>query len=58
VAVCEAEHRPHLQRDFTSAADRVEYWSVQDLADTPADEALAALEQHVRALIERLAGQA
>src|SRR4051812_2104311 len=54
VAVCEAEHRPHLQRDFPAAVERVEFWAVQDLGDTPADEALAALEQHVRALIERL----
>jgi protein-tyrosine phosphatase len=55
VAVCEAEHRPHLERDFPHAAARVEYWTVQDLADTSADEALAALEQHVLALLDRLA---
>src|SRR4051812_11797197 len=55
VAVCEAEHRPHLERDFPAAVERVEFWSVQDLGDTPAEEALAALERHVNALVERLA---
>jgi protein-tyrosine phosphatase len=55
VAVCAAEHRPHLERDFPSSVARVEFWGVQDLGDTPADEALAAIERHVQALIERLA---
>jgi protein-tyrosine phosphatase len=54
IAVCEAEHRPHLKRDFGAAAERVEYWAVQDLAFTPADDALSALERLVTALIERL----
>ena len=58
VAVCEAEHRPHLQRDFPAVIDRVQFWGVQDLGDTPADEALPALKRHVNALIERLAGRA
>ena len=54
VAVCEAEHRPHVERDFPAAAHRVEYWGVEDLGVTPADEALAAIEQHVRTLLDRL----
>ena len=58
IAVSEAEHRPHLQRDFPHAVERVEFWTVEDLHDTPADEALPALERQVRALIERLAHQA
>jgi protein-tyrosine phosphatase len=57
IAVCEAEHRPHLQRDFPTSVEWVEFWGVEDLHDTPADEALPALERHVRALIERLAHQ-
>jgi protein-tyrosine phosphatase len=57
VGVCEAEHRPHLERDFPEAVERVEFWRVQDLGDTPADEALGAIEVHVRALIERLGPQ-
>jgi protein-tyrosine-phosphatase len=55
VAVCEAEHRSHVERDFPTAAHRVEYWDVEDLGVIPADEALPAIEQHVRDLIERLA---
>ena len=55
VAVCEAEHRPHLERDFPAAAASVEYWGVEDLAVTPAEDALAALERHVAALLDRLA---
>ena len=54
VAVCEAEHRPHLERDFPAAVERVEFWGVQDLGDTPADEALGAIERNVRALLARL----
>lgn len=54
IAVCEAEHRPHLQRDFPAAVERVEFWGVHDLRDTPAEDALPALERQVRALIERL----
>jgi protein-tyrosine phosphatase len=57
VAVCEAEHRPHLERDFPAAVERVEFWGVHDLGDTPADEALPAIERQVRALIARLAEQ-
>ena len=55
VAVCEAEHRPHLERDFPARAASVEYWGVQDLGFTPAEDALAAIERHVTALLDRLA---
>jgi protein-tyrosine phosphatase len=58
IAVCEPEHRPHLERDFPMEARGVEYWGVQDLAFTPADDALAALERHVLALVARLASSA
>ena len=54
VAVCEAEHRPHLERDFPAAAPGVEYWGVEDLGVTPAEDALAALERNVAALLARL----
>jgi len=57
IAICEAEHRPHLERDFPDTVERVEFWGIEDLHDTPADEALPALERQVRALIERLARQ-
>ena len=54
VAVCEAEHRPHLERDFPHAAPSVEYWGVEDLGVTPAEDALPAIERHVVALLDRL----
>ena len=54
VAVSEAEHRPHLERDFPHAAPTVEYWGVEDLGVTPADDALPAIERHVAALLDRL----
>jgi protein-tyrosine phosphatase len=54
VAVCEAEHRPHIEHDFPAAAHRVEYWGVEDLGVTPADEALPAIEHHVAELLDRL----
>lgn len=54
IAVCEAEHRPHLERDFPEMAAHVEYWAVEDLAVTPAEDALAAIERHVLALLDRL----
>jgi protein-tyrosine phosphatase len=54
IAVCEPEHRPHLERDFPLEASSVEYWGVQDLAFTPAEDALTALERHVLALVARL----
>jgi protein-tyrosine phosphatase len=54
IAVCEAEHRPHLERDFPLLADRVRYWAVHDMPVTPADEALIAVAQHVCDLVEHL----
>src|SRR5687767_10655927 len=31
IAVCEDEHRPHIERDFLAAAERIEYWQVFDV---------------------------
>lgn len=55
IAVCESEHRPDVERDFPEWVERVEYWSVDDLGLTPADEALSVLHQHVTCLVDRLA---
>lgn len=54
VGICDREHRPHVERDFASIAARVEYWGVEDLAVTPPEEALTALERHVSELLDRL----
>ena len=58
IAVCEVEHRPHIEQQHPASAERVEYWNVRDVPITPADEALTAIEQHVHELIERLASTA
>jgi protein-tyrosine phosphatase len=60
VAACDVEHRPLLEDGFPSAAERVarvEYLRVQDLAFTPPDEALAALDVEIRRLVERLSNE-
>lgn len=58
VAVCEVEHRSHVERAYPASTERVEYWNVRDVPITPADEALVAIEQHVHELVERLASTA
>ena len=55
VAVSEAEHRPLLVQTFPTWSGRITYWQVEDVDQTPAEEALAALEREVRRLIDRLA---
>jgi protein-tyrosine phosphatase len=57
IAVCEDEHRPHIERDFLAAAERVQYWGVFDVPIWPAGEGLAKLDQLVRDLIDHLASQ-
>ena len=57
IAVCEHEHRPYVERAHPDRSARVEYWSVDDLGVTSADDALAALHEHVEKLIDRLAAQ-
>ena len=54
VAVKESEHRPVIDALFPEWADRVEYWTVDDLDCATPEEALPQLEQEVQALIHRL----
>jgi protein-tyrosine phosphatase len=54
IALNQAEHRPYLQKQFPAWADRVEYWHVSDLDSTSAEQALAEIEQRVRAFIGQL----
>jgi protein-tyrosine phosphatase len=54
VAVKEAEHRQRMAEQFPHWADRVEYWHVHDIDCAPPEDALPLLEQHVRALVQRL----
>ena len=54
IALNRAEHHPYLKKQFPAWADRVEYWHVSDLDCASAEQALAEIEQHVRAFIGQL----
>ncbi|MBX2998904.1 MAG: low molecular weight phosphatase family protein [Caldilineaceae bacterium] len=54
IAVKEGEHRPMLTRRFPGWEDKAIYWQVHDLDLANADEALTAIEQYVRELIQHL----
>jgi len=55
VAMDEAEHRPMIEARFAEHARSVEYWNVPDTAALDPERALAALDRHVRTLIEQCA---
>ena len=57
IAVKEAEHPAMLRELFPLWTNLVEYWHVDDLDYAGAEEALCALDEQVRALVERLAGR-
>jgi protein-tyrosine phosphatase len=54
VAVKESEHRPVIATLYPEWADRVEYWSVDDLDCATPEEALPQLKEEVRALVQQL----
>jgi protein-tyrosine phosphatase len=54
IAVKEAEHRAMLLELFPLWANLVEYWHVDDLDCAGPEEALLALDGHVRGLVEKL----
>jgi protein-tyrosine phosphatase len=54
IALKEAEHRPLLLARFPGWAERVEYWQIDDLEDTPPGQALPEMEVNVRRLVQRL----
>jgi protein-tyrosine phosphatase len=54
VAVKEAEHRPMMMAQFPLWANQIEYWHIDDIDCAPPDDALAALEQKIRELTQRL----
>jgi protein-tyrosine phosphatase len=56
IAVKEAEHRPLVQSRFAAFAERVEFWHVDDVGDSPPSVALPLLERGVRELLVRLGG--
>jgi protein-tyrosine phosphatase len=55
IALKEAEHRPLLEARFPGWARRVQFWHVHDTDCGSVDEALAAIEGEVEALVSRLA---
>jgi protein-tyrosine phosphatase len=57
VALKEDEHRPRFERHFPEWTDRVEYWYIHDVDNTPAPEACGTIAREVERLIERLAGR-
>ncbi len=54
IAMKEAEHRAYLEDNFSSWADKIEYWNVHDVDVAPVDEALSHIERQLYALIQRL----
>ena len=54
VAVNEREHRPLVEQRFPELADRVEYWSCEDVGAKEPDEACRAVVEEVEALVRRL----
>lgn len=55
IALCEIEHRPLMLERYPQWASLVRYWHVDDVHFTAPPEALEAIAQQVRALIEQLA---
>jgi protein-tyrosine phosphatase len=54
IAMKEAEHRAYLEENFSSWADKIEYWNVHDVDVAPVDETLSHIERELYALIQRL----
>lgn len=54
IALNEAKHRQMMREQFPLFVDQVEYWHVDDLDCATPEDALPVLEDHVRALVERL----
>lgn len=55
VALQEAEHRPLLIERFKGWEDRVEYWHVPDVGQTPPAVALGSIADQIDFLVGRLA---
>jgi protein-tyrosine phosphatase len=55
IALKEAEHRPLLEERFPGWARRVQFWHVHDVDCGSVEEALAAIDREVEALVARLA---
>jgi protein-tyrosine phosphatase len=56
VALKESEHRPLMNQRHPEWADRIEYWTVDDIDFATPAVALPTIEAHVQALVARLRG--
>lgn len=54
IAIDESEHRTIIESDFSAWCTEIEYWSIHDLDRSTIIEALTALEQAVKKLIDSL----
>jgi protein-tyrosine phosphatase len=52
IAMNEPEHRPLVERRFPAWADRVTYWTIEDVDVTPPEEALPEIERLVYVLLD------
>ena len=53
IGLNEREHRWYLEENFPAWKGEVEYWNIEDLGLTPAEDALSEIEDLVRGLIVR-----
>lgn len=58
IALKESEHRPFVESRFPGWLERVEFWHVDDVGDSPPSVALPQIERGVRELVERLSKHA
>ena len=58
IALKESEHRPFVESRFPDWLERVEFWHVDDVGDSPPSVALPQIERGVLELVERLSKQA
>lgn len=54
IAMKDDEHRPMMQQRFPDWAERIRYWSFDDVQDQPPDVVLPQIEAHVRQLLGEL----
>jgi len=54
IALKDSEHRPMVEASFPAFLERVEFWEVNDVPESPPSVALPQIERHVRELIARL----
>ena len=56
IGLNEIEHRWYLESNFPAWKGEVDYWHIEDVGLTPAEDALSEIEDLVRGLIVRLSG--